>query len=114
MISISLRAAAWTLLAAIVAISVVPPFLRPVTGSPANLEHMAIFMISGLVFGLGYRSHHLHQAIGLVIFAGAVELAQLYIPGRHARISDFLIDAIAASAGAFAAWLAVQRISRRS
>jgi VanZ family protein len=38
-----------------------------------------------------------------VIFAGAIELAQLYTPGRHARLSDFVVDALAAGAGVAAA-----------
>ena len=32
--------------------------------------------------------------VGLVIFAGAIEIAQVLIPGRHARLSDFLVDAV--------------------
>jgi VanZ family protein len=35
----------------------------------------------------------------LVIFAGTVEIAQLFVPGRHARLSDFIVDALAISAG---------------
>jgi VanZ family protein len=35
----------------------------------------------------------------LVIFAGAIEFAQIFAPGRHARISDFLVDAFAACIG---------------
>jgi hypothetical protein len=42
-------------------------------------------------------------AIGLVIFAGAIELAQLFAPGRHARLSDFIVDASAACIGLAAA-----------
>ena len=33
------------------------------------------------------------------IFSAVVELAQFYAPGRHPRLSDFVIDAIAACAG---------------
>jgi VanZ family protein len=34
-----------------------------------------------------------------VLFAGAIEFAQMFAPGRHARISDFLVDALAAYLG---------------
>jgi VanZ family protein len=30
---------------------------------------------------------------------GALELLQLLVPGRHARLEDFIVDAIAACAG---------------
>ena len=36
----------------------------------------------------------------LVIFAGAIELAQFFVPGRHARLSDFIVDGLAACIGA--------------
>jgi len=39
--------------------------------------------------GTGLRT----QFVALLAFAAAIELAQLLVPGRHARLSDFLIDA---------------------
>jgi len=91
--------AAWLLLIAIVVLSVVPPTDRPVTPAPHNIEHLGIFLLTGLAFGLGYETRHLAQAFGLVIFSAAIELIQLAIPGRHARFSDFVVDAISASIG---------------
>jgi VanZ family protein len=35
----------------------------------------------------------------MIIFAGAIEIAQLAISGRHARISDFVMPAIGACVG---------------
>jgi VanZ family protein len=32
-------------------------------------------------------------------FSGAIELIQLGIPGRHARVSDFVVDALSVSIG---------------
>jgi VanZ family protein len=37
--------------------------------------------------------------IGMVIFAGAIELAQYSVAGRHARMSDFIVDATSACIG---------------
>ena len=37
--------------------------------------------------------------IGLTLFAASVELAQFYAPGRHPRVSDFVVDALGACAG---------------
>jgi len=54
---------------------------------------------------------HWHDllAILLVIFLGSIEVAQLFVPGRHARLSDFIIDAIAACMG-----LAIASLVRRA
>ena len=98
-----MRIAAWLLATIIVILSVVPPDLRPDTGAPHYLEHFAIYWATGFAFGLGYERNRRLLAIPLVAFSGAVELAQLIVPGRHARISDFLVDAIAISIGVLTA-----------
>jgi VanZ family protein len=94
----AVRMSAWLLTLAIVILSLVPPELRPRLGGLHALEHFVIFSATGLAFGLGYRPRY-STAIGLVLFAGAIELAQLFVPGRHARLSDFIVDALAACIG---------------
>ena len=108
-----LRAGAWLLVIAIVILSVVPPSLRPITDAPHDLEHLAIFAATGLAFGFGYRFRHLYQAVGLAAFAGAVEIAQYWVPGRHARLGDFTVDALGACIGVFAAWLMLKAMRGR-
>ena len=93
------RIAAWSLAAAIVILSLVPPALRPETSAPHSLEHLIIYAATGFAFGLGYKGRHDLLAILLVIFSGSIEIAQLFVPGRHARLSDFIIDAVAACIG---------------
>jgi VanZ family protein len=93
------RILAWMLATAIVILSIVPPSLRPETGTPHAFEHIAIFFVTGLLFGIGYDRRHWLLGALLVVFSGTVELAQLLVPGRHARWSDFVIDALAISAG---------------
>ena len=105
------RICAWFLAALIVVLSLVPSWLRPVTGPPHEVEHFAIFALTGLAFGVGYRPRF-QLAIELVLFAGAVELAQLFASGRHARVSDFIVDALAALVGLPAAALARAGYSR--
>jgi VanZ family protein len=41
-----------------------------------------------------------------IVFCAALELLQLGVPGRHARLSDFLIDAGAVCFGIAIAWFA--------
>jgi VanZ family protein len=102
---------AWSLAAAIVVLSLVPPALRPETSAPHSLEHFTIYVATGLAFGLGYKCRHDLLAILLVIFCGAIEIAQLFVPGRHARLSDFIIDAVAAYIGlATASLLSLARV----
>jgi hypothetical protein len=107
-----LRVIAWSLIAAIVALSFVPPFIRPMTGTPHDLEHISIFVLAGSFFGVAYRFNHLYHAFGFVVFAGAIEIGQLAVPGRHARIADFIVDAVSACAGVLAAWTITKTMSR--
>jgi len=93
------QAAAWIVIAAITLLSVVPPSFRPTTSVPRKLEHLLIFGIAGLALSLAYRAAPLYQIIGMTVFAGALEVAQYWIPGRHARMSDFVINAIGAIIG---------------
>ncbi len=99
------RIVAWCLTAAIVVLSLVPPDLRPETGAPHALEHFVIYAATGTAFGLGYGRKGVLLAVSLVIFAGVVELAQLLVPGRHARLSDFIIDALALCFGVVTAFM---------
>jgi VanZ family protein len=92
-------ALAWSLAAAIVILTVVPPSFRPVTGLPHALEHFVMFALCGGAFGLAYRLRGIFEGAALVAFAGAIELLQLIVPGRHARLSDFVVDAIASCVG---------------
>jgi VanZ family protein len=87
------RIVGWSLAAAIVVLSVVPPASRPVMATPHNFEHFLIYWAAGLAFGLGYERKDGLLAILLLIFTGSVEIAQLFVPGRHARLSDFIVDA---------------------
>jgi VanZ family protein len=95
------RVVAWLLLLAIVVLSVVPPSSRPTAFVPHNFEHAAIFLAAGISFGTAYRGGERVLSIGAIIFFAAIELTQLYVPGRHARLSDFIVDATAAVLGVF-------------
>jgi VanZ family protein len=93
------RIAAWVLALAIVILSIVPAEFRPQTSMPHQFEHFAIFFATGVAFMCGYSQRALKVAIALVVFAGMIEIVQIYVPGRHARLSDFIVDAAALCAG---------------
>ena len=90
---------AWLLILAIVMLSLGPPSTRPATGAGHNLEHLLIFVAMGAAFGLGYPRRFLLLPVALLAFTGAIEVAQMMVPGRHARLSDFLTDATATCVG---------------
>jgi VanZ family protein len=77
----------------------VPPGLRPETPVPHSLEHSAIFFATGAAFAGGYNLSRSQLAIFLVIFSGAVEIAQLFVAGRHARMADLIVDTVASLGG---------------
>jgi VanZ family protein len=90
---------AWLLVLSIIVLSLVPPTHRPVTNTSQGFEHLSIFLAMGLAFGLGYQRRFWFLTLALVMFSGGIELAQLWVPGRHARPSDFLLDATASCVG---------------
>jgi hypothetical protein len=89
----------WSLALLITVLSLLPPDFRPETGTPHHLEHFAIFCSTGGALGAGYINNRAALAAALVFFAGAIEFAQIFAPGRHARLSDFVVDAAAACIG---------------
>jgi VanZ family protein len=95
------RATAWFLLTLIAVLSLVPPGIRPTTFLPHKVEHAGMFLLAGVAFGIAYSGYERLSGIVAVIFCASVELAQLTIPGRHARFSDFVVDAVAICAGIF-------------
>jgi VanZ family protein len=93
------RIIGWVLAVVITVLSLVPPQLRPETGAPHDVEHFALFFATAVAFGFGYSHKPVIVAVALVIFAGAIEVAQIFVPGRHARWSDFIVDAAALCVG---------------
>jgi hypothetical protein len=66
---------------------------------PNKLEHASIFVLDGIAFGVAYYGYKRLLSIAAVIFCAGIELAQLAIHGRHARLSDFFVNATAMCVG---------------
>src|ERR1700753_2314674 len=94
-----LRLTAWLLAAAVTFAPLGPALYRPHETLGQGPDHAFAFVLIGLAFGFAYSRHRLLTALVSLWMIGAVELLQLLVPGRHARLSDFIIDALAASAG---------------
>ena len=93
------QATARLLAGIIVVLSLSPASVRPMTGAQHDLEHLLIFLATGMAFGFGYPDRFRLLTIALPTFAAAIEVAQIWAPGRHARMSDFLVDAAASCLG---------------
>lgn len=106
------RVAAWFFLLVIVALSVVPPTLRPTTTVPHDLEHALAFLGSGILFGIAYTGHEFVLSTGAVALCAVIEMVQLFVPGRHARMIDLVVDAAAALVGVFVGTLARRMMTR--
>ena len=102
--TILLKVFAWLLAAAVAFATLGPPELRPHFDLGQEGEHALAFVLIGLAFGLAYPQRRLLTAMIAVALIGLIEILQFWAPGRHARLSDFIVDALAACAGlAFAA-----------
>jgi len=93
------RLVAWLLAAAVTFATLGPPRLRPHLGIGQDGEHALAFLVVGLAFGLAYSQRRLAVSVIAVVLIGILELMQLIAPGRHARLEDFAVDALAACIG---------------
>jgi VanZ family protein len=56
-------------------------------------------VLVGSAFGLAYpRRRWTVSAVGVALI-GLLEIMQLWVPGRHARFEDFVVDALSACVG---------------
>jgi VanZ family protein len=97
--TIILRIIAWCLAAAVTFATLGPPRYRPHANLGQDGEHALAFVLLGLAFGFAYRQHRLLTAAISVVMIGVLELLQLFVPGRHARLEDFVVDALTACVG---------------
>ena len=94
-IEVLARVLAWIGLFTIVILSVVPAADRPVTEFKPQFEHFTAFALVGGAFAVGYDLSFGRLMILAIFFCGGIELLQVPLPTRHARVSDFIIDFVA-------------------
>ena len=97
--TILFRLLAWALAAAVTYATLGPAQYRPHSDFGQNGEHGLAFMLVGFAFGVAYRHNRRLTALLTVVMTGVIEILQFWAPGRHARLSDFIVDALAACAG---------------
>lgn len=91
-VRIILRLSGWAMVALIGILSLVPGTLRPHTGLPNQWEHFGAYFVTASTLALS-SSRDLAAAqrvgLGLGIYAGLLEIAQLWVPGRSSSLIDF-------------------------
>jgi VanZ family protein len=96
---IALRLIAWALAAVVTFFTLGPPSYRPHAYIGQDGDHAVAFLLVGLAFALAYRRNRPFIALVAVAVTGAIEILQFWTPERHARMSDFVVDALAVCAG---------------
>jgi VanZ family protein len=87
--------AAWSCIFALAVLSLVPKEHMLRTGFGGHLEHILAYMGTAAVVASAYGfTRRLHVAIGLIAYAGALELLQNFSPGRTPAVEDFACSSI--------------------
>jgi VanZ family protein len=106
-----LRACAWLLVLGLVVVTVVPASERPATSVQHGYEHLLAFSFVGFIFALAYSKPPILLMLSAIAFTLVLELMQIPLPTRHARLEDFFTDALASCVGIGLAHLSL-RIAR--
>ncbi|MGY4237725.1 VanZ family protein [Bradyrhizobium sp. USDA 4449] len=94
-----LRLVAWLLAAAVTFVTLGPQDLRPHPILGQHGDHALAFVLVGISFGLAYPQRRWTISAVAVALIGLLEIMQLWVPGRHARFGDFVVDALSTCVG---------------
>lgn len=84
-------------------VSILPADVLPITGYQHHVEHLTVFGLLGALMGFALRSRLPVQLLVAAGFSLMVELVQIPLPTRHARLDDFLTNCAAMVLGAVVA-----------
>ena len=108
------RPAFWICVAVILYLSLVPGTMRPQTGASSHFEHFMAYAGTGFIFAPARaRLASLGAAIALAWLSGAVEIAQLWIPGRTGEVAGFLWSSAGAWLGLWLGLSLWRELARR-
>jgi len=107
---IALRFIAWVCVVGLAVASWTPGEEMVRTGFNTRLEHTVAYLIAGIAIIIAYPRRPIWlMAVILCAYAGLLEVGQLFIPGRHAALFDWM----ASSSGVLCACLVVFVFRRR-
>lgn len=99
------KIAAWASIAFIVYATLSPLAMRPTLGQlGTDYERFSGYVVVSALILLAYPQHPIRVGLAVIGAAVILEIAQLAIPDRDARVSDALIKVAGALIGIFAAW----------
>jgi VanZ family protein len=83
------------------ALSLVPGEMRPHTGYPGQAEHFLAYWVAAVAICIQQRTwiNRIAFAVALCLYAGILEILQIWIPGRHSQLIDFAASASGAVSG---------------
>jgi hypothetical protein len=85
-----LRLASWMCVVLLAVLSLVPGDMLVRTGAPGIAEHVIAYGATAALFTLAYPAvGRIQLMLWLVGYAAVLEIAQAYVPGRHATLYDF-------------------------
>lgn len=104
----------WLAVIAIGLLSLVPGDMRPHTGAPGPLEHVAAYIGAAGLLTISYKKmcHTLVIVLCLSIYSAVLEIAQIQIPGRHAAFFDFAASTAGSVIGSALAWIVLRALPR--
>ena len=110
-----LQIVAWGCVAALALASLTPGDEMIRTALPGQFEHLLAYSFATTICMLAYpRCNTWRMASMLVTYAGLLEFAQLFAPGRHSRFSDFAMSSCGILFGVIAGVLLTSLAARRA
>ena len=109
-----LRLAAWTMLAATAILCLLPGDDMVRTGMNGRIEHFGFYTGVGAIVAAAYL-HRLAPALiagALIAYAGVLEIGQIWVPGRHSSIWDWLASSGGILLGVFLAASLVRHVAK--
>jgi VanZ family protein len=88
---VAMRFIAWAFVIGLTVASWTPGQEMVRTGFNTRLEHTTAYLIAGIAVLAAYpQKPPWLIAVLLSVYAGVLELGQMYVPGRHAELLDWL------------------------
>ena len=100
------RLLTWACVVLLAVLSLTPADYMVRTGAPGDLEHFAAYFGTGLIASLGYSRDLGYRVPAALLcgYAGFLEIAQNWAPGRHPDFIDFASSSAGVIAGMLLAW----------
>ena len=97
-----LAGAFWALLLAVATLSLMPPAFLPAQAFSLwdKAQHALAFAALATCGIAAYPRHRARMLLGLLLYGGAIELAQAATGWRYGEWNDWLADALGLAAGA--------------